>query len=407
MLIRELARVVCLWIAVLLIAGCGQQAAPPPPKLTVVTPAPPPTIPASSPDRALVDYWPTKGWRSTTPEEQGMDSARLAGMLEAIDRQDLNVHGVLVVRNGYIVTEAYLHPYQADTRHVLYSCTKSFVSALVGIAIDEGHIAGVEKPVLSFFPKRAFANVDGRKQALTLEHLLTMTAGLEWTEGDPAYAGMVASRDWLSFMVDRPMAEPPGTRFNYCSGCSYVLSAIVHEATGVGTLQFARNQLFEPLGIANVEWEADRNGVANGGWGLHLTPREMAKLGYLYLNGGYWDGEQIVPAAWVEASVEQHVKTDEDFGYGYQWWSYPRLGAYLARGRAGQVIFVAPEQKMVVVFTADVASDRPLLNLIEDHIAPAVRSAGALPPNPSGTERLATLERREGPPTASAGSLSR
>ncbi len=334
---------------------------------------------------------PASGWRTSTPEQQGIDSATLARMLEAVEKQRLDIHGLVLVRNGYIVAEAYFQPYRQSTRHELYSCTKSFVATLVGIAIDKGYIAGVDRRVLSFFPRRTFASPDGHKGAMTLEHLLTMTAGLEWAEGDPAYRRMYASDDWLRFMLDRPMAEDPGSRFNYCSGCSHVLSAIVQESTGMPTLRFARQYLFEPLGIADVAWETDAQGIPIGGWGLRLTPRDMAKLGQLYLDGGTWEGREIVSAAWIQAAVSWHVATDGPLGYGYQWWTYPEWGAYTARGRGGQLIFVIPGLKIVAVFTAGDQDDHAFFTLIKDYIVPAVRSSEPLPENPEGQAALKAL----------------
>jgi CubicO group peptidase (beta-lactamase class C family) len=176
-------------------------------------------------------------------------------MVEAIQKQDLKVDSALVIRHGTIVAETYFSSYQRDTPHELFSCTKSFVSALVGIAIAQGAIKGVDQPVLGFFPGRTFANDDPRKQAMTLDNLLTMTSGLDWAEGDPAYIQLVRSADWVQFMLDKPMVEEPGKRFNYCSGCSHVLSAIVQQTTGTSTLDFAKANLFGPLGIANPSWQ--------------------------------------------------------------------------------------------------------------------------------------------------------
>jgi CubicO group peptidase (beta-lactamase class C family) len=200
-----------------------------------------------------------------------------------------------------------------------------------------------------------------------------MTSGLDWPEGDPIYGQMVRSPDWVRFVLDRPMVEEPGKRFDYCSGCSHVLSAIVQETSGMSTLEFARTYFFKPLGISNVVWQSDPKGIVNGGWGLQLAPRDMAKLGYLYLNQGVWDGWQVVPADWVRTSVEKHVGTGEELDYGYQWWVYPALNAYTARGRGGQLIFVIPNLDMVVVFTANVSDDKVLFELIEDFIVPAAQ----------------------------------
>jgi CubicO group peptidase (beta-lactamase class C family) len=330
------------------------------------------SIPAAPVSHAR-DYWPTQGWRTSAPEEQGMDPALLGQMFDAVEDRSLNVHGVVIVRHGNIVAEEYYSPYRQDTKHVLYSVTKSFISALVGIAIEEGYIESVDQRVLDFFPDHTFANPDPRKEAMTLEHLLTMTSGLDWEEGMPIYLEMYRSRDWVQFVLDKPMVAEPGSQFVYCSGCSHVLSAIIQRTTGMNTLEYAQSRLFEPLGITDVYWESDSSGTSIGGWGLEITPRDMAKFGYLYLNGGVWDGQQVVPAEWVRTSVEKHVETDSDLGYGYQWWTYPSLDAYTAIGRDAQLIFVIPDQDVVAVFTAELDGADALFELIEKFIAPAVQ----------------------------------
>jgi CubicO group peptidase (beta-lactamase class C family) len=316
------------------------------------------------------DYWPTEGWRTSTPEEQGVDSTQLERMFDAIDDQQLDIHSVLVVRNGYIIAETYYPPFQQDTKHHVYSVTKSIISALIGIAIEEGYIDSVDDRVVDFFPEREFANPDGRKETMTLAHLLTMTSGLDWQEGMLIYQAMGRTKDLVDFVLDKPITAQPGSQFNYCSGCSHVMSAIIQDTTGMGTLEFAQRHLFEPLGISNVYWETDRSGIPNGGWGLNLTPRDMAKLGYLYLNDGVWDDQQIVPAAWVRRSVEGHITFDDGWGYGYQWWIYPSFGAYAAIGLGAQLIFVMPDWEMVVVFTATLGDSDVLFGLIEDFIVP-------------------------------------
>ena len=224
----------------------------------------------------------------------------MAQVFETIDQRELEIDSVLVIRNGTIVAEKYYPPYTENSRHALYSCTKSFISALVGMAIDDGYIDGINEPVLDFFPERTFANLDERKESMTLEDLLTMRSGLDWNEGMPVYQEMMDTRDWVGFVLDKPMAAEPGSQFKYCSGCSHVMSAIIQETTGLNTLEYAQSHLFEPLGITNLYWELDGSGIPNGGWGLEINPRDMAKFGYLYLNNGTWDGQQIVPSDWVQ-----------------------------------------------------------------------------------------------------------
>lgn len=338
-------------------------------------PAPVSTSAVDSPSGA---YWPTEGWRTSTPEEQGMDSTLLQQMFDTIDQQQLDVHSVLVVRNGYIVAEKYFRPYDQNTRHVIYSCTKSFISALIGIAIEEGAIEDLDQPVLGFFPDRTFANVDQRKETMTLEHLLTMRSGLDWEE-DTANKEMEETDDWVRYVLDRPMAAEPGSEFNYCSGCSHLMSAIIQETTGVGTLAFAQSRLLDPLGITDVYWEPDGSGIPNGGWGLEMISRDMAKFGYLYLNEGVWDGRQVVPAEWVRASTQESVELEDELGleyevgYGYQWWVHPQSDIYAARGLYHQAIFVIPDLDLVVVFTAEIkdATGDVFLELVEEFVVPA------------------------------------
>jgi CubicO group peptidase (beta-lactamase class C family) len=333
----------------------------------------PPT--AVAPAQAPVDtaYWPTKGWRTSSPQEQGIDAGQLAQMQDVIKQKDLNLHSLLIIRNGYLVSETYFKSYESDTKHELWSCTKSFMSTLIGIAIDKGYINGVDQRVVDFFPEQEIANLDAQKQAMTLEDVLTMRSGLDWTEGDPEFGALYRSRDWVSAMLDKPMVEAPGTRFNYCSGCSHLLSAILQETTGMKTGDFAEQYLFKPLGISNVTWETDAKGTPIGGWGLQITPRDMAKLGYLYLRDGEWDGQQIVSAGWVERATQKHTGTDSDMGYGYQWWTHPALEAYTALGLYGQTIFVVPSADLVIVTTAEMENHDEIFKLIEDYIVPAVQ----------------------------------
>jgi CubicO group peptidase (beta-lactamase class C family) len=317
-------------------------------------------------------YWPTNGWRTSSPEDQGMDSALIEGMFEVIDEQNMAIDGVVVVRNGYIVAEQYYPPYTENTRHVLYSCTKSFISALIGIAIADGYIEGIDQLALDFFPERTFANVDTRKKAMTLEDLLTMRSGLDWDEGMPVYQEMMATRDWVGYVLDKPMETDPGSQFRYCSGCSHVMSAILQEVTEVNTLEYARSRLFDPLGIENFHWELDGSGIPNGGWGLEMTPRDMAKFGYLFLNEGTWDRQQIIPADWVKVSTQPGLEVESGVDYAYQWWVYPDSYLYAAQGLYAQKIYVIPDLELVMVFTADARHIDPAFELLEEWIIPAV-----------------------------------
>lgn len=208
---------------------------------------------------------------------------------------------------------------------------------------------------------------------MTLKHLLTMSSGLDWQESDPVYRAMYMSPNWVEYILDTPMRSQPGSEFNYCSGCSHVLSAVVQQAAGINTGNFATTYLFAPLGIIDYTWDKDAQDVPIGGWGLQLTPRDMAKLGYLYLRRGNWDGQQIISEVWVEAATRRQIDTDGEWGYGYQWWIDDNHKAYAARGRFGQLIYVVPELDLIVVSTAAAENDEPVLALIEEEIIPAIK----------------------------------
>jgi len=347
------------------------------------------TVSAQSPE-----YWPTDGWRTSTPEERGIDSAQLAKALDFLQEADANIHSLLIIRHGYVVADAYFHPFTQGSRHDVASVTKSFTSTLVGIAIDKGHIEGVHQPVLKFFPGRTVANLDANKKAMTLEHLLTMTSGLKCINApsEVTLFQMMASPDWVQFMLDLPMSDEPGTRFVYNSGGSHLLSAILRQTTGMNALAFAKKHLFEPLGITDVDWPLDPQGVNNHGWGdLQVTPHDMAKLGYLYLHGGVWDGKQVLSRSYVEAATTKHVSTSSDVhdGYGYQWW-IRSAGGYSALGRGYQRIFVLPDENVIIVVTsgANSAQQRKVETLLTSYILPAVKSRAPLPPNPDGLASL-------------------
>jgi len=342
------------------------------PAAAQVTAAPVPPVAAAVSLPSGPDFWPTNGWRSAAPAEQGMDGGKLEAAMASAQEQKLALHAVLVIRHGVIVMEKYFPPYDESRSHDLFSCTKSFISALVGIAIDKGLVTEVSQPVVGFFPEKTFAHADPRKNAMKVEDLLTMSSGLGWVEGDETYRQMYASsRDWVQFILDLPMKAAPGRKFNYSSGNSHILSAIIQSKSGMKAADFARTYLFGPLGIHGWSWDQDPAGMAIGGWGLHLPPREMAKLGYLYLHNGMWDGKQIVPASWVRTSTEKHIATDSAWDYGYQWWVDSSVPMFAALGRFGQSIFVVPRLDMIAVFTAHIDSNDPEAELVRKYFVPA------------------------------------
>jgi len=350
-----------LFIISVIVLGCSRFPA------TVVPSSVPTLMPVNS------TYWPTEDWRTSTPEEQGMDSQKLEELIATIREKDISIHSFLIIRNGYIVSETYFEPYEQNTKHDLQSVGRSWTSALIGIAIDKDYIDGVDQRVVDFFPERTFANLDPRKEAMTLEDVLTMRTGLEWVEVDGAFQAMEKSPDWVQYILDKPMVEPPGTRWNYCSICSHVLTAILQETTDINPRDFAEKYLFKPLGISGVVWIADPDGIPLGAGGFRLTPRDMAKLGYLYLENGQWDGQQIISSDWVEKSTQTYAVVNEKLGYGYHWVTVTSMAGYAASGGGGQIILVIPDSDLVIVTTAN--TDESIFELIEQYVLPAVQKS--------------------------------
>ncbi|UCF90550.1 MAG: serine hydrolase [Desulfobacterales bacterium] len=348
---------------------------------------------------ASVDYWPTEGWRYSVAENQGMDSGRLAKMVEFIQKKKYEIDNITVIRNGYVVLDAYFHPFQKDTKHIIHSCTKSITSALIGIAMAEGFIKNVTEPVLGFFPNLTPAESSASKRAITLEHLLIMAPGLKCQDsyryGWRGLYEMQQSADWIQYMLDLPISEAPGTRFEYCNGATFLLSAIIQETTGMKTLEFAEKRLFSPLGIKDVKWRTNPQRIDIGYGGMWLKPHDMAKIGWLYLNQGRWENRQVVPAAWVEASTRGHISANLFDRYGYQWW-VDSAGYYMAVGYRGQFIYVIPEKNMVVVFTSDLPGGRFHIpgTLLIKYIIPAATSSGRLSANPNAKAHLDAVLKR-------------
>ena len=305
-----------------------------------------------------ITYFPDTEWTSTTPEEQGMNSTILSDMMQFIEDSGAPIHGLVVTRNGYIVEEEYWSYYSETSTHHIFSCTKSFTSTLIGIAIKEGFIDNVSQKVLDFFPEMTIENVDARKEAMTLEHVLTMTTGLDWNEHnnsyfDPTnmYNQMFDSPNPIQFFLNLPTAYDPGTHWEYTTGASHLLSAIVQETTNMTTQDFAEEYLFDPLNMTIGGWNVDLQSINNGGTQLYISPRTMAKLGLLYLNNGTWNGQEIISEEYVSQASTPHATIGTNLAYGYQWWLDTAYDTFSARGSEGQYIFVAPEFNIVLAIT--------------------------------------------------------
>ena len=298
------------------------------------------------------------------------------------------MHSLLVNHRGRLVLEYYA-PRQGPARLAnVKSASKSVISTLVGIAIEQRLIAGVDEPIVRWFPELR-KDADPRKQRITIEDLLTMRSGLQSTSG-PEYGQWVASRNWVRYALAQPMVSDPGTSMEYSTGTSHILSAILTRATRRSTHQFATDVLARPMGVTLARWPRDPQGIYFGGNEMLMTPRQMIAFGELYLNQGRSRGRQVVPARWVDTSCTPRARSrwDPDREYGYGWWIQAFAGqrACFAWGFGGQYIFFFRDLDLVVAITSSTdASDerwgyrRQLFDLLENHILRPL-DASATPP---------------------------
>ena len=311
------------------------------------------------------EYWPTKGWKTSIPEKQGMDSAKLLMADEFIQNRLPDAFSLLVVKNGYLVFEKYYSWGSREKYAEVHSVTKSFTSALIGIALDKGYLNSVDQKLIEFFPEYITDELDPRKKEISLKHLLTMSAGFRWDDRGPSMRNWYTSSDWLKFAIQLPQENNPGDVFNYNSSISHLLSIILSKSTKTSTLDFANQNLFKPLGISSY-WHQDPQGYYIGGFGLGLSARDLAKIGFLYLNDGFWNGQSIVPEYWVKESTDQQIQAFSHpiygtFGYGYQWWvkKVDGCNSFRAWGRRGQFIVIVPKLDLVIVVTSETAMPHP------------------------------------------------
>ena len=333
-------------------------------------------------------YWPTSGWRTATPESQGIDSGVIADAINSARQQGLNIHSLLVVRNNYIVAEAYFFPYDGKAPHDLASVTKSITSTLIGLAIEAKKIKSVEQKALSFFSKNKIAKKDARKEKITIEHLLTMSSGLNCISkgGEPTLWEMLNQPNNVQHMLDLPMVAEPGSNFVYCSGGMHLLSAIITQATGSKAEDFAKRLLFEPIGIKQAIWPVDPQFINHGFGNLHLLPRDMARLGVLMMNQGTWDNHHVINSEWVANATRSHIKTGNPRDYGFGWWINAPGNPipYEASGRGGQQISVLPAKNTVIVFNGGGFNTGEVMKLV----LPAIKSDAPLPANPVAEAKL-------------------
>ena len=386
----RLAMIALVCLLLTACSGLGSRGGP-----TQETSRPSPTVAG--------DYWPTDGWRTAPPKDHGVDPAALAMVEDQVAKRHLEVRSVLIVRHGYLVYEHYWQGLDQADGHYVRSATKSVIGALVGIALAEGKINSLDQTVGELLPAQLPKDADPRFAGVTVKQLLTMTSGLA---GDDTLGGdtrledaMWESSDWVRHILSRRLVWEPGTQWAYSNASSHLLSAIVADVSGQSTLEFARAKLFNPLGIrtdgafepvlsdhidaatveayerTSVAWPVDPQGYHYGAAFLRLPARDLAKFGYLYLNGGRWDGNQLIPAAYAAAATSPKGSSPNlDNGYGWHWWvdTDAEHRTFSARGRGGQLIYVIPDLDLVTVITCDPEKGGNPENLITQTIIPAV-----------------------------------
>ncbi|MTH53811.1 serine hydrolase [Bacillus mangrovi] len=358
-------------IAFFLLAGCTQETA----KQTEKEPS----VQAS--EEKAEAYWPTEDWKSIKPERVHMDQKKLDSMFEQIKNEEIPMEGLLVIRDGYIVAEQYGGGFDREKVHPVYSITKSLTSSLTGVAVKQGEIKSVDEKAVTYLDEKRIENVTEQKKALTIKNFLTMTSGLPFPE--QTEKGFYQSEQWKTFMegadpayyaLSLPIQDDQNT-WNYSTADSAIASKIIQEAAGMPLAEYAEKHLFSHLGIKDVHWPADRSGTSLGGTGVEMKPRDIAKIGYLYMNNGKWEDQQLLPENWVKESTSPHADTNGNFEgdrYGYSFW-LKKVGGYdtyRAMGLYGQYMVVIPELDLIAVQTSSGMDIDPLL---EEFVIPAVQ----------------------------------
>jgi len=339
-----------------------------------------------------------------TPESQGVSSLGILEFLKALANAKLQLHSFMLVRHGHVISECWWAPYRREAVHSLYSLSKSFTSTAIGFAVAEGKLKLTDR-VVSFFPDQLPSTISDNLAALTVENLLSMSVGHK-TDSIATVARNVQQPDWVRTFLSVPIEYTPGTAFLYDTGSSFMLSAILQKLTGQKVVDYLQPRLFDPLQIQQKTWETSPLGINTGGWGLSVTTETLAKFGQFYLQKGGWEGQQLLPTEWVSeatsfkiqqpatwssgsdpanqaaytASLADPVaalaklKQSSDWyqGYAYQFWRC-RHNAFRGDGAFGQLCVVMPDQDAVFVATAETGHMQEELNLVWDHILPAMR----------------------------------
>ena len=339
-------------------------------------------------------------WPRSAPEAQGVSSTALLKFVEEAEEKIDALHSIMVVRHGQVIAEGWWAPYAADEPHQLFSLSKSFTSTAVGLAIADGKLS-VDDTVLSFFPDEAPAKPSANLRAMRVRDLLTMATGQH--NEDLQGFSYTSEESVVKKFLALPVTHKPGTFFVYNTAATYMLSALVQKATGQTVLDYLRPRLFEPLGITHPAWEASKQGVSMGGFGLSIRTEDIARFGQLYLQRGQWEGKQLVPAAWVATATSRWMSngsaptSDWEQGYGFQFWRC-RYGVIRGDGAHGQFCIVMPEHDTVVAITAGTRDLQGVLNVVWAHLLPVLQ-ANALPADVAAQgklhQKLASLSLRQ------------
>ncbi|GAA2095399.1 hypothetical protein GCM10009841_06490 [Microlunatus panaciterrae] len=338
----------------------------------------------------------TQALPRSEPEEQHISSAGILSFLDGLQEQGIELHSLMVLRHGTVVAEGWWQPYQPDGIHLLYSLSKSFTATAAGFAIAEG-LLSLDDKVLAFFPDQAPAAPSDFQRRLELRHLLSMATGHR--EDTLERAITVDPEDWVRGFLSIQPEEEPGSIFAYNNGATFMVSAIVQQVTGQRVLNYLRPRLLHPLGITDAYWQQDPQGRNIGYSGLHLSTESIARFGQLFLQGGQWQGEQLLPEGWAELASTIHVANDQEEnpdwsqGYGFQFWR-GRHGTYRGDGAYGQFSVVMPEQDAVLATTSATENMQAILDLAWTRLLPAMHdSAPAAQPGAAAelAERLANL----------------
>lgn len=314
----------------------------------------------------------------SNPETQGVATEGILRFLEEVESQGIELHSFMMLRHGKVITECWWDPYKAGMNHAMHSATKTFTATAIGFAVKEKRLKVTDK-VISFFPDDLPEEVSPFLQEMRVKDLLTMSTG-----HDRAPSFTMEEDNWPRLFLAAPLAYEPGTHFLYNSAASHMLSAILTKLTGESTFEYLKPRLFDPLGITDIQWETDPQGISVGGGGMRIKTVDMAKLGQFYLNKGVWEGKRLLPASWIEEVSSPHIFQRPDRtpaenagdegaqGYGYQVWMCSPENVYRADGAYGQLILIMPDQDAVIALTARTTQAHRVMQLVWEHLRPVM-----------------------------------